>query len=182
MDSEIQQISALLNAAKISRRDKNLIDAKRSIVSAIKIARRISHNSLLARALNDLAGTDRDLGNKAASIETYEELAELQKKNNNKLGTAHALRHLADICQEERFFEKAENQYIKAIQIYQNHRPRSSLNLANALRGYALLKIQLKQDKLSLPLWKEAKKLYEVNKIELGVKECDQWIKKIGTS
>jgi tetratricopeptide (TPR) repeat protein len=174
-----KKVDVLLSEANTARRENNYEKAKQGIILAVDLARRLSKVPLLVKALNDLARIERDLGNTATSIKCYEELANLCEKHNDPSGVAHALRHLGDIHLEEGQLEDAENYYEEALRIYNNLKPTPPLDLANTLRGYALLLEKQGDFQESLECWKKARTIYEEQRITPGVEESNRWIKKL---
>jgi tetratricopeptide (TPR) repeat protein len=87
---------------------------------------------------------------------------------------AHAIRHLADLEQELGQFDTSEAHYREAIQGYINHERTTKSDLANCLRGYALLKEEQQDAELAKGLWEEVKTLYEACEIYEGVKEANK--------
>jgi len=179
MQTEIDKIQTLLASAEKARREKRFEDAKRDVVSALAISRLIQQVDFRVQSLNDLARIERDLGNTITAIAGYMKLVKLYQKNSNQAGIAHSYRHLADIYLEANHLEKADVYYRKAIEIYKNKAHQSSLDLANASRGLALLKVRQEKIQEALNIWEHARKLYATNKINKGVKECDRWIARL---
>lgn len=180
MDEQTRKIKTLLKQANSARRNNLFEEARQKILSALESARSFSDSELYAKSLNDMARIERDLGNNPSSIAKYKELLRLQEKNANKSGLAHALRHLGDIYLDEGMLDQAENHYLRALDIYRNSHQNVQVDLANAIRGYALLKEQQGKLKEALSLWKEARILYEGNNILSGVEECTTWIERQG--
>ena len=83
----------------------------------------------------------------------------------------HTIRHAADILREQSKRDESALLYAEALEIYRNHEETPSLDLANAIRGYALLKEDQKDREQAICLWHEAGKLYELTGIEAGVAE-----------
>lgn len=179
MQSKIDKIKALLAAADKARKEERLDIAKRDIVSALAISRLIQNVELRIQSLNNFARIEHDLGNTISAIASYMKLVKLCQKDGNQTGVAHAYRHLADIYLDGDHLEKANTCYQKAIEIFENPSHQSSLYLANASRGLALLKIKQKKMQEALAIWEHARKLYKSNRISKGVEECNQWIAKL---
>src|ERR1700754_668798 len=68
----------------------------------------------------------------------YSEAAALLR-DGQPLRAAHALRHAGDILRESGAFADARPYYDEALTIYRGHEASPVLDLANALRGFALL-------------------------------------------
>jgi tetratricopeptide (TPR) repeat protein len=89
---------------------------------------------------------------------------------------AHAVRHVADILREQGQPAKAAPFYEEALEIYRNHEEAGPLDLANAIRGYALLKADLGDPDEATFLWHEAMALYAEAGMQAGVTECQSQI------
>lgn len=61
----------------------------------------------------------------------------------------------------------------KRLAIYREHTGRSDLDLAKALRGFALLKEAAGEVEPARFLWLEARSLYEAAHVQGGVQESD---------
>lgn len=78
---------------------------------------------------------------------------------------AHRVRHLGDAYRQLRRAEWAESCYTEALSIYRQHQATKPLDLANALRGFALLQESVGARQEARRLWQEAHDLY----VKLGV-------------
>src|SRR6185312_15703655 len=90
------------------------------------------------------------------------------------LKLAHTIRHIGDIHRHEGRTEPAESCYQEALAIYRAHAETPPLDLANALRGFALLKESLGASQEARALWEEAGKLYASVNVEAGVIESER--------
>jgi len=79
---------------------------------------------------------------------------------------AHVIRHLGDVYHEQGCSELAEPCYHEALGLYRSHDGGSSLDLANAIRSFAVLRWE--QTKA---LWEDVRDLYTNLSVEAGVKE-----------
>jgi len=66
---------------------------------------------------------------------------------------------------------EAEQAYNEALEIYRNSPETPQLDLANTLRGFALLKDGDGEE--ALLLWQEASYLYAASGVDAGVSECE---------
>lgn len=114
----------------------------------------------------------RRRGEREYSIELYGQAAELFHDAGKTLREAHALRHIGDILRGEAMLDAAREYYERAIVLYERRRDRRDLDLANALRGYALLLEGLGDDPRAL--WSRVRELYVAEGVEAGVTECDK--------
>jgi hypothetical protein len=89
---------------------------------------------------------------------------------------AYAIRHEADILREEYQPAEAEPLYLEAATIYRKQGEEAALDLANTLRGLALLTESSAKPDNAKPLWQEARQLYAKCNVKAGVAECDQKI------
>lgn len=130
------------------------------------------NNQELAKVYNLLAQIARDQGNSEEAIRWYEKRLAIHETQGKPLRQAHAIRHIADIQYEQDELDKSEENYKKALEIYRSTKGHSKLDLANALRGYALLLEARNHKVLADQQWREAKNLYWELGIEAGVQEC----------
>lgn len=117
------------------------------------------------------AKAERRDGNLSQAADLYRRAA--QQLRDDSLRYAHAIRHAADILREAGHSESAESDYIEAIGIYRRSEC-SPLDMANALRGYALLAEMRLQNRHAAQLWQEARSLYLQAGVDAGVQEADQ--------
>ena len=126
------------------------------------------------RALNEQARAERSAGRGNVALGLYREIAVLQHAAGAALGEAHALRHMADIHLDHGNLEAAREHYESALGIYRSVGDGHSLDLANAIRGYAILLGEVDENAASVERWEEARAIYRACGIEAGVEEADQ--------
>jgi len=114
---------------------------------------------------------ERDRKNIGAALKHYQIAVELLRKQDDPLILAHTVRHVADILLGEGNLEPAQRHYEEALAIYCAHETTPPLDLANALRGYALLMEESRKIEEATMLWRQANALYEQLEIEAGVTE-----------
>lgn len=96
-------------------------------------------------------------------------------------GEAHAIRHLADIARRAGERNRAERHYRRALSIYRDDPETAPMNLANALRGFALLQSRSGgPTPEALAAWREARRIYHQHNVASGVSECDEWLQRSG--
>jgi tetratricopeptide (TPR) repeat protein len=149
-----------------------LLDARRKLVEAVVLCRHAGTPRVLGQALKALGKIERDLGKGDAALSLYEEAVAIYRTEDDDLAMAHALRHVGDIHQDAGRLEQAEPCYIEALAIYRNHGQTPPLDLANALRPFAILKDQKGEVTEALRLWEEARDLYAAAEVSEGVEEC----------
>jgi tetratricopeptide (TPR) repeat protein len=116
-----------------------------------------------ARKENDLA----------AARAHYTEAAKAYRDQNDSLAYAHTIRHIADMYLHESNLAEAKPLYEESLEIYRSNLNTKLLDLANAVRPYALLNEASGNLDLAKQLWQEARNLYSSLRIEEGVRECD---------
>jgi tetratricopeptide (TPR) repeat protein len=123
---------------------------------------------------------ERDLKHNEPAVSHYRSAAEIYRDTCDRMGLAHAIRHVADILRGMGRIEEAEPFIVEAIEIYRNQLQSSEpytgqqpleLHLANGLRVAALLKEQAGLNADALPFWVEARDLYRLAGVDAGVAE-----------
>lgn len=161
----------LINQAFQARGENRLDDAKRDLVEAVTLCREAGAPGELAGALARLGQAERDLHHNDAALRHYEEAVALYRVEGDPLKIAHTIRHVADIQRHEGNHRLAESCYDEALRIYREQPNTPPLDLANALRGSALLKESMGEIKQAREQWQEAGKLYAEVRVEAGVAE-----------
>lgn len=121
------------------------------------------------RELGELARNTHDL---SAAQEHYEQAVALLRSADDQLKLAHTIRHLGDVHAAREQWQEAEQCFTEALDIYRGHPSPDTLDLANAIRPFALLKTKTGRVEEARPLWAEAARLYESEGIAAGVEEC----------
>ena len=98
-------------------------------------------------------------------------------KGNNPNKIAHATRHLADLQLELNRLDKAEKNYLHAIDIYRKDPNTPKGDLANALRGYALVLEKGEKIAKAIEMWEEILHLYQDKGFQEGIDEASQRLK-----
>jgi tetratricopeptide (TPR) repeat protein len=124
----------------------------------------------------------RKEGHLPVAREHYLNAARLYREQNDVLAYAHTLRHIADIYQQERNPRQAKPLYEEALEIYRGNLNTRLLDLANAVRPYALLMEEEGNFALAAKLWEEAGNLYGSLRIDEGVLECNRHISQMQQS
>lgn len=169
------QIDKLLTQARHAR-FKSPDDAKRDLVEAVSRARASDDRLQLAQALTALGQIERDLRHADEAILHYEEAAAIYRAADAPLKFAHTIRHIGDIHQDEGRLGEAEPFYREALALYRKHEETPTLDLANAVRGLALLTTNAGRSEEAKALWEEARKLYADVNVEAGVRESTRQI------
>src|ERR1700690_2527405 len=166
-------VENLLQRALQARREHRLDDAKRDLVDAVALCRKAGGQDL-ARALTALGQIERDQRQNDAALQHYEEAVTIYRAAGNPLKLAHTIRHVADILRETGRAKLAEPRYDEALALYRSHPETPPLDLANAIRGLALLKSDSKKNEDARALWQEARELYAAVNVEAGVTESNR--------
>lgn len=93
------------------------------------------------------------------------------RKADDPLRLAHAVRHLGDAYYYAGRASLAEPCYVEALSIYRRHEDRRPLDLANAIRSFAVLKDEVGAAQEAQRLWQEAHDLYVAVNVPAGVAE-----------
>ena len=171
----------LMHAGYEARKEGRLKEARADFSESMRLSREGHDQSHLIRALVGLGQIERDLKNNAAALQHYREAADLCEERHG-VHFAHIIRHLADLLREERRLGEAEPYYQQALKIYRCHPAAAPLDLANAIRGYALLKEDAGKTAEAGSLWKEARALYQSTGVPAGVEEASRRISQLGDS
>jgi tetratricopeptide (TPR) repeat protein len=171
----------LLLQALQARRENRLDDAERGLVEAVALCRKAGTRIELAKALTSLGQIERDLRRLDTARQHYEEAAILYRAEGEALRLAHTVRHVGDILREQGRPELAGPCYREALALYRGHGQTPPLDLANAIRGLALLKDEGGEVDEARALWEEAKDLYRSVNVEPGVAECSRRIERLAS-
>lgn len=121
----------------------------------------------------------RNAGDFAAARSRYAAAAKIYRDQNDVLAYAHTIRHVADIYQQESNPDAAKPLYEESIQLYRGNLNTKILDLANALRPYALLNEANGNRELASKLWEESRQLYSSLRVEAGVTECAEHLRRL---
>jgi tetratricopeptide (TPR) repeat protein len=169
-----EQVDILLHRADQARRDHRPADAKPELEKALDTCRRSGTKVDLARILKALGQVERDMRHPEIALPLYEEAASIYRSEDDALALAHTIRHVGDIQQNLALFKAAEGNYREALAIYRAHPETSKLDLANAIRGLAILTFDTGKNEEAKLLWHEARELYAAVNVEPGVKESSR--------
>lgn len=169
----LQRVRVLLKFRRglLARRSQRPADARREFGEAADLARQCGSRRLLVPALKGLAQIERDSGNTAAAVPLYEAAVAESRSIGDPLLLAHTLRHLGDVHQDLDQLAQAESLYSEALTLYRESRSARPLDLANAVRPYALLKERTGRMAEARELWAEAHRLYSSVNVRAGVDE-----------
>jgi tetratricopeptide (TPR) repeat protein len=162
-----------------ARREDRVADSRAVFIEAVRRAAVEADRPSLAEALCGLAQAERDIGNSEAVAHHYANAALLYRELGQPERLAFAVRHEADILRETGKAVEAEPLYLEAEKIYRQLGDKASLDLANTLRGLALVNESAAKTEASKALWQEARELYAKCNVEAGVAECSEKLSQI---
>jgi tetratricopeptide (TPR) repeat protein len=176
MTSEVKVIEQLLQQAAQARKEHRSADAKRDLTEAVEACRAHGTQLELAGALKALGQIERDLQHNDVALKLYQEAAAIYRTAGDPLALAHTVRHVGDILLVEGRHALAEPCYQEALTIYRGNEKTAPLDLANTIRGMAMLKQETRNVDEAKALWEEARTLYAQVNVEAGVAESSRRI------
>ena len=174
-DNEIQK---LLDEAWDKRRVQKYEEALQLTEEAQNLCEE-GNFDFLGRIFHIYMQVERDQSNMTEALEYCKQSLEYYTKAGNKPGIAHSTRHMADLQQDLGLNAEAEQNYRKSINLYKNNPQTNEADLANTLRGMALVLEKNGNIKEAAATWKQAKELYVSCSIKQGVKEAEAKIKSL---
>ena len=93
------------------------------------------------------------------------------RRGHDPLKLAHRVRHLGDAYYYGGHSALAEGCFVEALSIYRGHKHAPPLDLANAIRSFAVLKHERGATGEAIRLWQEAHDLYVTLDATAGVAE-----------
>ena len=169
-----EQTEKLRHRATVARRQSRLEDARRDLTEAVALCRKEQEETDLASALAGLAQIESDLHDAPAALKNYEEAVTIYRARGDSQRLAHTIRHVGDIHRRQKQAKLAEPCYRETLELYRRDEKTPPLDLANALRGFALLKDDIGQQLQAKPLWEEARDLYAAVGVKEGVAEASR--------
>jgi tetratricopeptide (TPR) repeat protein len=157
-----------------ARRENRLADSRAIFLKAVRSAAEEADRPDLAEALCGLGQAERDIGSLEAARHHYASAALLYRQIGPPERLAYALRHEADILREANQPAGAEPLYLEAERIYRQLGEEATLDLANTLRGLALVNESSGRTDASRSLFEQARDLYVKCKVEAGATECNK--------
>ncbi|NIW09306.1 MAG: tetratricopeptide repeat protein [Gammaproteobacteria bacterium] len=143
-------------------------------MEAVKLCQKAEIRFTLAQTLATLGQIERDQEQLDSALSHYEEALNIFREIGDVDRVAHTVRHVGDIHRSSGRFDLAESCYNEALAIYRKNAQTRPLDLANAIRGLAILKSEMNSPDEARQLWEEARKLYETVNVSEGVEECKQ--------
>jgi tetratricopeptide (TPR) repeat protein len=169
----------LLKQGHEARKEHRLTDARRSFEAAIVAARQGNDPPMLAQALIEIGRLERDQHELDSAYRYYKDAAKIYRTLDEPLRLAHTVRHVGDILQDAGQMKRAGPYYREALQIYRAQAETPPLDMANAIRGYALLQGEFGEKESAIALWREARILYAAVQVQAGVEDCDHQLARL---
>ncbi len=169
-----------LDRAREARRENRPADARRGFQEALAAARASGLRPEFIKALAGMAQMKRDVGDLGSAVTLYEEAVALSRERDDALQLAETVRHLGDAHAEAGHVDAAESCYDEALRLYRGHEHAPPLDLANAIRGHAILREGVGDRERARELWREAGDLYDAAGVPDGVQECADRLADLG--
>ena len=157
-----------------ARRENRLADSRAIFLKAVRSASEEADRPALAEALCGLGQAERDIGSLEPARHLYANAAVLYRQIGPPARLAYALRHEADILRNLGLPAEAEPLYLEAEQIYRQQGEDADLDLANTLRGLALVNEAMGKTADSRSHFEQARDLYTKCNVEAGAAECSR--------
>jgi tetratricopeptide (TPR) repeat protein len=157
-----------------ARAENQPVESRAIFIEAVRRAATEADPADLAESLCGLAQAERDLENLPAASHHYNNAARLYRQLDLPERLAYSLRHEADILREMTRYADAEPLFLEAAGIYRGMGETANLELANTLRGLALLHEVVGKPDASRAEWREARELYAKSNVDAGVAEADR--------
>ena len=156
--------------------------ARDSLLRAVVMLRQQSSPLALGSALRELGEAERAIHGPDAGAAAYEEAVEILRQANAPLRLAHTVRHLGDIYRHAHGYDRARQCYDEALSLYRDSPDSRPLDVANALRGAALLHEKMGEFRQAQQLWEEARALYREVNVDVAVQEASQHLTPVATT
>jgi tetratricopeptide (TPR) repeat protein len=166
-------LKSLLEEGYQARRKGLVAHSRQLFLDAVRQASAVNDQASLAAAFCGLAQAEVDIGNCDAARHQYALAATLYRRIGPPERLAYAVRHEADVLRKLKQFEEARRLYLEAKRIYSQQNPEPTLDLANTVRGLALVSESFGRSGATISLWKQARELYLTANAPAGVQECD---------
>ena len=173
------ELESLLDQGYQARKEQRLAEALQRFAEAVDLSRKSDDRALLAQSLTGKGQIERDLGDLEGALKCYEEAVDLYRVLNRPLVLAHTIRHVGDILRNQTQLGMAAPHYEEALAIYRGLDDAPPLDLANAIRGYALLRSSVGEKAEAAKLWQEAGALYAAVGVQAGVAESEAQVARL---
>ncbi len=158
-----------------ARKENRIADSRAIFIKGVRGAAEEGDRPSLAEALCGLGQAERDIGNLEAARLHYAGAATLYREIGPPQRLAYAIRHEADVFRARGPGRRSRTTLPGSGKTSTGNRVnRPTLDLANTLRGLALVTESSAKPEASRSLWQEARQLYAKCNVSAGVAECDR--------
>lgn len=120
-----------------------------------------------------------DQNNIFVALEFNQKSIDYYTKAKNLDKMAHSIRHRADLLAAQNELNEAYISYSKSIELYRSNSDTKDGDLANALRGYALILEEMGTVDNALSIWVEIRQIYTTHNLTEGMEEAESKIKEL---
>jgi tetratricopeptide (TPR) repeat protein len=163
----------LLMQGRGAYKERRLKYARMLFRKALKESKAQVEPAFRAEAHIAIGKVERDLQHSDTAEVHYRKGAEILRGLDVPLKLAHTIRHVGDILLDQSKLDQAERCYREALEIYRRNPETPPLDLANTLRGFALLKGATGHGTEAMGLWQEAGTLYRQVGVDAGISESE---------
>jgi len=171
-------IEKLLIEAWKYRRNGDYKTAGTLVDQAIKLSPEDDYANR-GRAFHILAQFEADQDEYKNALNYYQQSLAFYQKTDLQDKVAHSLRHVADTFYSLNNIEEARSQYESVIEIYHSQENTNDVDIANALRGYALVLEKQNEKVAAAKEWATILSIYEKYNLQAGIKEAKQKITRL---
>lgn len=172
------EVADLLERAWAERGRGNYNSARKLVEAARDITSDDEYNAI-GRIYHIYMQFESDHGNKEKALAYCRQSVESYHQAGNQDKIAHSTRHLADLHRNLGEIGESERNYRIAIDIYRASRETTNGNLANALRGFALVLEAQGKTTEAIAVWSETRDLYQSCHLPIGVEEAQGHLDKL---
>ena len=165
------EISELLRKAWQKRGEDKHDEVRVLLRKVLELCEEEDYDTL-GRIYHIFMQLEYDQENLTEALELSSKSVSYYKKANNPDRIAHATRHMADLQRHLNLDSQSEDSYRYAIDIYREIAATRRGDLANALRGFALVLEKRGKVEAAIDTWGEVKALYQSLGLEEGVDEA----------
>ena len=169
------KIQSYLDKAWSFRRTGNFEMSKMNLINAHELCNDKDY-MLLGRVFHIYRQYEADNKNYEKALVFNNTSLSYYKKSLNLDRIAHSLRHIADLQVKLNLFNRAKENYTKAIELYMKSSESNDKDLSNALRGFAGLLELIEQYPQAIQVWNKILILYEKFLFKMGTIEVKEKI------
>ncbi len=168
--SDLQQF---LEDAWSRRREGNYEEARAQVLKAGEACRDDDYNTL-GRVYHIYMQLEYDRDNFDDALVLCRKSVAFYEKSGDTDKIAHATRHLADLLCAVGNYAESESKYRDAIKLYDDSTLSHRGDIANALRGFAIVLEKGNKRQEAIAIWGRVRESYRECKLQAGVDEANQ--------